>query len=374
MRWIDQSGDRDGDGFQEYETRSTHGYYNQGWKDAGDAIPHADGSLAPLPLALCELQGYVYDAKLRMADIYDVLGRPGGRAPAAGRGTRASSSGSTTRSGGRPRGPTTSGSTARSGRSRSVASNAGHCLANGIVPPERAGRVVERLMADDMWSGWGIRTLSSDHAAYNPFSYHTGSVWPHDNAMIAGGFRRYGHDAEAAAVARGHVRRDRAVPGQPPARAVRRPAARRGQLPGPVPGRQRARRPGRPARSSGWSPSCAGIHAPSDAQRSRLYVDPALPDWLPELTISNLRAGDGAVGCASVDGTSSPVATRPASRSSTVAAPRPARWASRLEDAPGAAKDSAGMLATASRAPDPSRDGRIVDARSGASSRSRPAG
>ena len=75
LRWIDQSGDRDGDGFQEYKTRSTHGYYNQGWKDAGDAIPHADGSLAPLPLALCELQGYVYDAKQRMADIYEILGR-----------------------------------------------------------------------------------------------------------------------------------------------------------------------------------------------------------------------------------------------------------------------------------------------------------
>ena len=74
--WIDHAGDRDRDGFQEYETRSAHGYYNQGWKDAGDAIPHEDGSLAPLPLALCELQGYVYDAKLRMADLYDVIGRP----------------------------------------------------------------------------------------------------------------------------------------------------------------------------------------------------------------------------------------------------------------------------------------------------------
>ena len=76
MRWIDRYGDRDRDGFQEYKTRSSHGYYNQGWKDAGDAIPHADGTLAPLPIAPCELQGYVYDAKLRMADIYELLGRP----------------------------------------------------------------------------------------------------------------------------------------------------------------------------------------------------------------------------------------------------------------------------------------------------------
>ena len=86
---------------------------------------------------------------------------------------------------------------------RTVASNAGHLLQSGIVPPERAGRVVERLMREDLWSGWGIRTLSSDHVAYNPFSYHTGSVWPHDNAVIAGGFRRYGYAAEAAKVAKG---------------------------------------------------------------------------------------------------------------------------------------------------------------------------
>ena len=118
MRWIDRYGDRDGDGFQEYKTRSTHGYYNQGWKDAGDAIPHADGSLAPLPLALCELQGYVYDAKLRMADIYEILGRTAQERRACGPRRPSSTTASTTRSGGRPRGPTTSGSTATSGRSR----------------------------------------------------------------------------------------------------------------------------------------------------------------------------------------------------------------------------------------------------------------
>src|SRR4030095_17247884 len=76
LRWVDRYGDRDRDGFQEYRTRSSHGYYNQGWKDAGDAIPHADGTLAPLPIAPCELQGYVWDAKLRMADVYEILGRP----------------------------------------------------------------------------------------------------------------------------------------------------------------------------------------------------------------------------------------------------------------------------------------------------------
>ena len=113
MRWIDTWGDRDGDGLQEYATRSTHGYYNQGWKDAGDAIPHADGSLAPLPIALCELQGYAYDAKLRMADIYDVLGRTAKSAAPPGRGADALRRWSTTRSGGKRRGPTTWPSTAK---------------------------------------------------------------------------------------------------------------------------------------------------------------------------------------------------------------------------------------------------------------------
>src|SRR4029078_8771692 len=85
---------------------------------------------------------------------------------------------------------------------RSVASNAGYLLQSGIVPVERAGSVVKRLLADDMWSGWGIPALSSDHPAYNPFSYQRGSVWPHDNATLAGGFRRYGYAAEAAQVAK----------------------------------------------------------------------------------------------------------------------------------------------------------------------------
>ena len=293
-----------GDGFQEYRPRSTHGYYNQGWKDAGDAIPHADGTLAPLPLATCELQGYVYDAKLRMADIYEILGRPARRAPAPARGHASCTSASTTRSGGRPRGPTTSASTATRSRSKSVASNAGHCLPVGIVPPERAGRVVERLLADDMWSGWGIRTLSSDHPAYNPFSYHTGSrlaARQRDDRrrLPALRLRRRGGAGRAR-----HLRRGRALPGRvPPARAVRRacPGATASfpvqYLGANVP--------------QAWAAGSilrliailCGIHATTDAGGSRLYVNPALPDWLPEVTIRNLRAGRGSIDLAVRDGT-----------------------------------------------------------------------
>jgi len=291
MRWIDLWGDRDGDRFQEYATRSSHGYFNQGWKDAGDAIPARDGSLAPLPLALCELQGYAYDAKLRMADIYDLVDRPddGARLRAEARTLY-----------GRfndafwweAEGTYYLGLDGSKRPIESVASNAGHCLASGIVPPDRAERVIERLMAPDMWSGWGIRTLSSDHAAYNPFSYHTGTIWPHDNAIIAGGFRRYGHHEAAAKVAKGLFDA-----------SARFQANRLPELFAGLPRDEG----GFPVQYLGanvpqaWAAGSifrliavlCGIHATSDKQGSRLYVNPALPDWLPEVTIRNLRAGTG---------------------------------------------------------------------------------
>jgi glycogen debranching enzyme len=300
MRWIDRWGDRDRDGFQEYKTRSTHGYYNQGWKDAGDAIPAADGSLAPLPLALCELQGYAYEAKIRMAGILDCLGRE-----RYARKLRREAEELYDRFNDtfwwEAEGTYYLGLDGDKRPIRSVASNAGHLLASGIVPPERAGRVVARLLADDMWSGWGIRTLSSDHKAYNPFSYHTGTVWPHDNAIIAGGFRHYGFDREAALVARGMFdAAERFV-------ATRLPELFAGLT----------RQPGTfPVQYLGanvpqaWAASAVfrlvavlcGIHATTDGAGSRLYVNPALPDWLPDLTISNLRAGRGALSLRFADG------------------------------------------------------------------------
>ncbi len=300
MRWIDRWGDRDRDGFQEYQTRSSQGYYNQGWKDAGDAIPAADGSLAPLPLALCELQGYAYEAKRRMADILERLGRD---RPA--RRLRREATELYDRFNDtfwwEAEGTYYLGLDGDKQPIRTVASNAGHLLGSGIVPPERAARVVARLTADDMWSGWGIRTLSSEHPAYNPFSYHTGTVWPHDNAMIAAGFRRYGFEAEAAMVARGMFdAAERFVSNRLPelfAGLARRPGTFPVQyLEANVP--------------QAWAASAifrlvavlCGLHATTDGAGSRLYVDPALPDWLPDLTISNLRAGGGALSLRFTDG------------------------------------------------------------------------
>src|SRR5262249_51140033 len=184
-----------------------HGYFNQAWKDAGNAILEADGSLPPLPIGTCELQGYVYDAKLRMADIYETLGRPAD-ARKLRREARTLFERVNDRLWWEEEGTYALGLDGKKEQIRSVASNPGHLLQSGIVPPERAGRVVARLLADDMWSGWGVRTLSSDHPAYNPFSYQNGSVWPHDNAMIAGGFRRYGFAPEAAKVAKATLAAD----------------------------------------------------------------------------------------------------------------------------------------------------------------------
>ncbi|HSL77071.1 MAG TPA: glycogen debranching N-terminal domain-containing protein [Candidatus Limnocylindrales bacterium] len=293
ISWIDKYGDRDGDGFQEYQTRSTHGFYNQGWKDAGDAIVEADGTLAPLPIGTCELQGYVFDAKTRMAEIYEVLGRDKDarrlRREAQRLYERVNEA-----FWWEEEGTYYLGLNGRKEGIRSVASNAGHLLQSGIVPKERAGRVVKRLLADDMWSGWGIRTLSADHPAYNPFSYQTGSVWPHDNAAIAGGFRRYGYASEAAKVARALFdAAERLV-------ATRLPELYSGMprvaasFPVPYLG---ANVP------QAWASGAVfrlvavlcGIHATYDADGPKLYVNPALPDWLPEVSISNLRVGGGAL-------------------------------------------------------------------------------
>lgn len=200
LRWIDEYGDRDGDGFVEYGRRTRHGLQNQGWKDSGDCIAFADGHLAQEPIALVEVQGYVYDAKRKMAEIYRLLGKVR-RARVLEREAEEL----------RHRFEEAFWmpeerfyALALDGQKRqvdSITSNPGHCLWSGIVDPQRAAKVVERLMAPDIFSGWGIRTLSTEMARYHPLSYHNGSVWPHDNSLIAAGMVRYGFAAEAKQVA-----------------------------------------------------------------------------------------------------------------------------------------------------------------------------
>jgi glycogen debranching enzyme len=288
LDWIDKYGDRDGDGFQEYATRSSAGLENQSWKDSGDALVYPDGALVKGPKALCELQGYVYDAWLRMAEIYDALNDSARatalRAKAAVLFVRFNEAFWDEETG--------FYAFALDGEKKkvlSVASNPGHCLWSGIVPPERAGRVVARLMQPDMWSGWGIRTLSSNHASYNPYSYQNGSVWPHDNGLIAQGFKRYGYAAEA-----GRVAQDVCQAGS---------FFMLNQLPELYAGLHRdaanfpvqylgANVPQAWAAGSVFSMVQAMLGFQPDAPHGMLYVDPALPPWLGDLTVRDLRIGE----------------------------------------------------------------------------------
>jgi glycogen debranching enzyme len=287
LEWIDRYGDLDGDGFQEYRTRSALGYENVGWKDAGDAVVYPDGSQVPQPKALCELQGYVFDAWMRMAEIYEALAEPS-RAAELRRHAADLQERFEERFWCEDLGSYAFGLDAKKERIETIASNAGHCLWSGIARPDRAARVVARLLQPDMWSGWGIRTLSANNPAYNPFSYQLGSVWPHDNGIIALGFKRYGFAAEAARIARDI------------SRAASCFASHR--LPELYAGVER--RPGTfPVQYLGanvpqaWAAGAvfhllqAMLGLAADAPRGRLRVDPALPTWLPDVTLHGLRVG-----------------------------------------------------------------------------------
>ena len=291
LDWIDHYGDLDGDGFQEYQTRSSQGYENMGWKDSSDAVVYADGSQVLQPKALCELQGYAYDAWLRMAEVFLVLGEPdlskklrdkarlmkerfaekfwlddlGFFAFALDKNKK----------------PVTT-----------IASNAGHCLWSGIALPEHAEKVVKRFFQSDLWSGWGIRTLSSANPAYNPFSYHRGSVWPHDNGIVAMGFKRYGFAQEVGRVARDISEAASFFVSH------RLPELYAGIERGPN---------NFPVQYIGanvpqaWSAgsmfhllrAILGLHA--DAPQGMLYVDPVLPKWLPRLHLSQMKVGNAQV-------------------------------------------------------------------------------
>ncbi len=202
LGWIDRYGDRDGDGFVEYGRRSADGLANQGWKDSHDSIFHADGAYARGAIALVEVQAYVYAARQAMAGVYGRIG-----------------------DGDRAIDQTAKADALRTAFDRAFfdedlatyvialdgdkkpcrvrSSNAGHALFGGIALPERAATVVKTLMSGSSFSGWGVRTLASTEARYNPMSYHNGSVWPHDNAIIAAGFARYNFRPEASRIFEG---------------------------------------------------------------------------------------------------------------------------------------------------------------------------
>ena len=202
LGWIDVYGDRDEDGFVEYERRTPRGLENQSWKDSGDSQRFHDGSFARTPIAPAEVQGYVYDAKIRLAE----LARAVWDDPALAERLEAEAEALRIRFDDRYWVDERGGyyALALDGDKRcvdSVCSNLGHLLWSGIVSPQRVETIATRLLDDELWSGWGFRTMSTADAAYNPISYHNGTVWPHDTSLGAWGLARAGRAADVWTIA-----------------------------------------------------------------------------------------------------------------------------------------------------------------------------
>jgi len=200
--WLERHGDPDGDGFLEYRRRTEAGLRNQGWKDSEDSISHGDGSLAEGAIALCEVQAYAYGALQAASFLHTAMGMPeeAGACAARAADLRSRFLREFWRDG------LGSYALALDGEKRPcdvVASNAGHALWSGVATREHAASIARRLMTPTSFSGWGVRTLDEGEARYNPMSYHNGSVWPHDNSIVALGLARYGFTAEALRIMTG---------------------------------------------------------------------------------------------------------------------------------------------------------------------------
>jgi glycogen debranching enzyme len=288
LRWIDDHGDRDGDGFVEYERASSQGLVNQGWKDSGDAICHPDGTAAEPPIALVEVQGYVFQAKQNVARLARDLGEEdlaerldAEAAELKQRFNRAFWIDEL--------GYYALALDGRKRQVRTVTSNPGHCLWSRIVDEDKAPRVVRRLLSSTLASGWGIRTLAAKQQAYDPIGYHTGTVWPHDNALIAHGMRRYGFDREARQVL------DQLAAAGAFFAYARYPELFCGFSADEVPVPVEYPVACRPQAWASAAPllmvrSYGGLSA--DAPNGRLYIDrPHLPGWLDRIEVLGMRVG-----------------------------------------------------------------------------------
>lgn len=288
LRWLDEYADLDGDGFYEYQTRSEQGVRHQGWKDSHDAIVHDDGTQADVPMATCEEQGFVYLAKLHLSEVLwwldekDEARRLYHEANELKKRFNEAFWVEET-------GFLAMGLDARKRQVRSVGSNAGHCMATAIVDEPFVRRIVDRLFEDDMFSGWGIRTLSSRHPAYNPYSYHRGSVWPVEHGSFAVGFVRYGLHQFVEKLCRAQFEAASLFDFY--------------RLPELFTGHHRDADHPFPAHypdanaPQAWSASTIWCFVQSIlglypyAPLNLLLVDPHLPEWLPEIAVRNLHVG-----------------------------------------------------------------------------------
>jgi glycogen debranching enzyme len=292
LGWINQYGDLDGDGFVEYARRSPRGLDNQGWKDSHDSVFHQDGTLAEPPIALCEVQGYTYAAKTAAAALAEALGLHGRAQELAAEAKSL-----------RYRfeeafwcEDLSTYALALDGSKRPcrvATSNAGHCLFAGIAAEDRARRAAATLTGEASFSGWGIRTVAVNEARYSPMSYHNGSVWPHDNALIAMGFARYGLKSMAAALLAGlfdaslffdQHRLPELFCGFP---------RRHGESPTLYPVS---------CAPQSWASgavllllqACLGLQI-QEAERRLVFTNPFLPEFLKEVQIKGLRVGEASL-------------------------------------------------------------------------------
>jgi len=292
LEWMATSGDRDGDGFVEYERRSEDGLLHQGWKDADDAVFHADGTPVQGAIAMCEVQGYVYAAYTAARKLAAVLGHDEEVA-------RFTEKAEALRIKFNERFWCAELSTyamALDGDKRAcriVTSNAGQCLFTGIATAERAARVADTLLSDEAYSGWGVRTVANSAVRFNPMAYHNGSIWPHDNALIAYGMARYGLTKQANRVFTGLFEAAMYfdVHRMPELFCGFSREAGEGPVLYPVACAPQA-----------WSAAsvflfcqaCLGVEV-NAAKKQVRFVRPSLPEFLAEIHIANLQVGDGSI-------------------------------------------------------------------------------
>jgi len=292
LRWLDQYARSDCDGFYQYQTMSEQGVKNQGWKDSSDAIVYGDGRQVDDPIAIVEGQGYVFAARRQLAQMLWTIGRKD-EARKLYEESRELGKRFEDRFWMEDLGFYAMGLDGEGRPIDSICSNPAHCLITGIVSKERGALMAERMMQPDLFSGWGIRTLSSDHPSYNPYSYHRGSVWPVEQGAIAAGLWRHGKSEYLLRICQAQFELAEHFESF--------------RLPEVFSGHQRDARHPFPALypqanwPQAWSASAAIMMLGAMlgifpwAPFKLLLVDPHLPDWLPEITLTNLQVGKAVV-------------------------------------------------------------------------------
>jgi glycogen debranching enzyme len=290
INWIDKYGDLDGDGFVEYNNESEKGLTNQGWKDSYDSVMYADGELCNGPIALCEVQGYVYAAKKHVAGIANALGKDD-YAKKLLKDADTLYNKFNKEFWDEKKQAYAIALDGKKKPCKVLSSNAGQCLFTEIVAPENAAKLAAQITGKEMFTGWGVRTLASNEVRYNPMSYHDGSVWPHDNALIAYGLSKYGMHGGVLKIMRGLFDASMFIDLQ--------------RLPELFCGFERRPNEGPTAYPVACSPQAWAVGAVflllqsclqlsiNGVTKEIVFDKPQLPDFLDKITISNLRLGNG---------------------------------------------------------------------------------